>query len=286
MQYFHRGQRFRQSTGCDRVKDAQDVLRKTLANIEQQDTSTDTIAGLYAAIEHEYATNGRKSLPHLKSLWKNHLAAYFSAIVAAELTPDQIVEYVRRRRDAGAANASINRELAALKRMYKIALKAQKVKTVPYIALLEERNVRKGLVRDDQYEALARETEKVGLWLRAMFELAYTYGWRKGELSGLRVAQVDLAERTVELNPGETKNDQGRTVVMTAQAWHLLQQCIAGKRGDALVFTRADGSAVLNFRRIWTKVCRAAGVPDLLFHDLRRRGSATCAATAFRKRSP
>jgi hypothetical protein len=77
MQYFHRGQRFRQSTGCDRVKDAQDVLRKTLANIEQQDTSTDTIAGLYAAIEHEYATNGRKSLPHLKSLWKNHLAAYF-----------------------------------------------------------------------------------------------------------------------------------------------------------------------------------------------------------------
>jgi integrase len=127
-------------------------------------------------------------------------------------------------------------------------------------------------VRDDQYEALARETEKVGLWLRAMFELAYTYGWRKGELSGLRVAQVDLAERTVELNPGETKNDQGRTVVMTAQAWHLLQQCIAGKRGDALVFTRADGSAVLNFRRIWTKVCRAAGVPDLLFHDLRRSG--------------
>ena len=132
MQYFHRGQRFRRSTGCDRIKDAQDVLRKTLVDIEQQDSSTDTVAGLYAAIEHEYATNGRKSLPHLKSLWKNHLAAYFSVIVAAELTPDQIVEYVRRRRDAGAANASINRELAALKRMYKIALKAQKVKTVPY----------------------------------------------------------------------------------------------------------------------------------------------------------
>ena len=27
-----------------------------------------------------------------------------------------------------------------------------------------------------------------------------------------------------------------------------------------------------HFRRIWTKVCRAAGVPDLLFHDLRRSG--------------
>jgi hypothetical protein len=35
---------------------------------------------------------------------------------------------------------------------------------------------------------------------------------------------VDLAERTVELNPGETKNDRGRVVVMTARAWELLQQ--------------------------------------------------------------
>lgn len=272
MQFFHHGQRFRQSTGCDRNKDAQNVLRKTLLDLEQQDRCTDTVAGLYAAIEHDYAINGRKSLPHLKNLWKNHLAAYFSAIVAAELTPDQIVEYVRRRCDAGAANASINRELAALKRMYKIAVKEQRLKSAPYIGLLEERNVRKGFVRDDQYEALARETEKAGPWLRAMFELAYTYGWRKGELAGLRVSQVDLAERTVELNPGETKNDQGRVVVMTTKAWELLQSCVAGKTSDELVFTRPDGSAVRNFRRIWARACRAAGVPDLLFHDLRRSG--------------
>lgn len=272
MQYFHRGRRFRMSTGCDRQKDAQDVLRRKIVDIEQQDSSTDTVASLYDGIEHDYATNGRKSLPHLKSLWSNHLKAYFSTILAADLTPDQISEYVRKRRDAGAANASINRELAALKRMYKLAVKARKVKTVPYIAMLEERNVRKGFVRDDRYEALARETEKAGLWLRAMFELAYTYGWRKGELVGMRVAQVDLAARTVELNPGETKSDQGRIVVMTAKAWDLLQQCIDGKHSDDLVFTLPCGSAVKNFRRTWAKVRFAAGVPDLLFHDLRRSG--------------
>jgi integrase len=138
--------------------------------------------------------------------------------------------------------------------------------------MLEERNVRKGFVRDAQYEALARETAKVGLWLRAMFELAYTYGWRKSELTGLRVAQVDLAERTVELNPGETKNDQARVVVMTAKAWELLQQCVAAKPGNELVFTLPDGKPVRSFRRTWTRVCAAAGVPELLFHDLRRSG--------------
>lgn len=272
MQHFHHGQRFRKSTGCDRLKDAQDVLRKTLADIEQQDRSTHTVAGLYAAFEEDYVTNGRKSIAHVKSLWKNHLAGYFAAIAAVDVTPDQVAEYVRRRRGEGAANASINRELAALKRMYKLALKSEKVRSVPYIAMLEERNVRKGFVRDAQYEALARETAKVGLWLRGMFELAYTYGWRKSELTGLRVAQVDLAERTIELNPGETKNDQARVVVMTAKAWELLQQCVAAKPGNELVFTLPDGKPVRSFRRTWTRVCAAAGVPELLFHDLRRSG--------------
>ena len=42
-----------------------------------------------------------------------------------------------------------------------------------------------------------------------------------------------------------------------------------GSRGRAM-FTRSDGKPIKDFRDIWKKVCKAAGVPDLLFHDLRR----------------
>jgi integrase len=272
MQYSIRGRRVRESTGCELHRDAQRVLKdKVLGLGDGRDpNSCTTVARLYAAIERDYATNGRKSLRHLQGLWTNHLQPFFGAIVAADLTSSQISSYIEQRRGAGAANASINRELAALKRMYKLALKEQRLKSAPFIGLLEERNTRKGFLRDAEYEALARETAKAGLWLRAMFEIAYTFGWRKSELTGMRVSQVDLIEATIELNPGETKNDQARLVTTTARIRGLLSQCITGKGSADLVFTRDDGRRVGNFRRAWSKACHDAGVDGLLFHDLRR----------------
>jgi integrase len=278
MQYFVDGKRRRESTGRELLKDAKNVLRAKLLELQEQDaiaaghTAPATVGGLYSLILDDYEMNGRKSVKHLRGMWAKHLAPYFAGIPTAKLTSDQVVEYVRRRQAAGAANGSINRELAALKRMYRIALKAGRLKLVPHIGLLQERNIRKGFLRDADYDALARETASRGPWLRALFELAYTFGWRKTELTRMRVRQVDAAERTIELNPGETKNDEGRVVTMTRSTWALIEPCIRGKSADELVFTRENGKPAGNFRRSWASACRAAGTPGLLFHDLRRSG--------------
>jgi|SRR5581483_8592119 len=57
---------------------------------------------------------------------------------------------------------------------------------------------------------------------------------------------------------------------MTAPVRELLTHCIIGKSSDDSVFTRKGKSPVLDFRGAWESVCEKAGVPGLLFHDLRR----------------
>jgi hypothetical protein len=43
-------------------------------------------------------------------------------------------------------------------------------------------------------------------WLRVFLKLAFTYGWRRAQLLGLRVRQVNLALGTIPLDTGTTKN--------------------------------------------------------------------------------
>jgi Phage integrase family len=79
-------------------------------------------------------------------------------------------------------------------------------------------------------------------WLRVFLELGFTYGWREGELLGLRVEQINLADDTIRLAPGTTKNRQGREVVMTLKVRELLRASAQSKRPSDPVLTR-EGQA-------------------------------------------
>jgi integrase len=99
----------------------------------------------------------------------------------------------------------------------------------------------------------------------------------------MRVSQVDLAQRVIRLEPGTTKNREGREVVMTDAVFALLGVLVEGKDPSDYVFTRGDGSVVKDFRKTWQNARRVAGAPKLLFHDLRRTGARICAALVSRR---
>ena len=105
------------------------------------------------------------------------------------------------------------------------------------------------------------------LWFRALVECGRTYGWRVSELLNMRVAQVDIAQQVIRLEPGTTKNSDGREVFMTEAVRMLLAACVRGKAADAPVFTRADGSPVRDFRVTWERACARAGVGQTVCAD-------------------
>ncbi len=156
-----------------------------------------------------------------------------------DVSSDLIARYVDQRQQEGAKNATINREVAALKRMFRLGQQSTpaKVLRMPHFPHLRENNVRKGFLEDSQYRKLVEGTE---LWFRTIVECGRTYGWRISELLGMKVNQVDLMQRVIRLDPGTTKNSDGREVFMTDALYLLLGACVEGKSAEDSVFNQWD----------------------------------------------
>jgi hypothetical protein len=118
-----------------------------------------------------------------------------------------VIIYIARRQAEGAKNATVNRETACLQRLFAPAIQAGTLTWKPYIPHLAEcNNVRRSFVKDSQYDALARETERIGVWLRAILECGFVFGFRKSGSLRLHVGQLDFVERTIVLDASTTKN--------------------------------------------------------------------------------
>jgi integrase len=218
-----------------------------------------------------------------------HILPFFGAMSASELGTDDFNRYIDLRRMAGAENATINREMAALKRIFRLARHGNppKLGELPvFPARLKESAPRQGFVEDQRYAVLIQHAEEP--WLRALVATAYAFVFRKSELLlEMKVKQVDLESRSLTLYAGTTKNDEGRIIKMTEEVCELMRVCVKGKNPDDHVFTRPNGEPVRDFRGAWWALWEKAGLgrfvkekdrkgrvrekwQGLLFHDLRR----------------
>ena len=280
IQFNHRGRRYRESSHSTNRRDAVLLLNRRLAETGQgrlvgPDAEKTTFEELAAMLIDDYMVNGRKSIERARASVKR-LREVFGRMRAPDITADRIGRYVRDRQGAKAAAATIQNELAALKRMFTLGVRAGKVIQRPYIPHLELRNTRTGFFEEPQYRAVLAHLPEHP---QALISFLYLTGWRKGEALSLQWRQVDFEVGTVRLEPGTTKNDEGRSFPFKAlpaladllQAQREQTQEVATKTGRIIpwVFHR-DGQAIKEFRATWKNACRAAGVPGRIIHDFWR----------------
>ncbi len=77
-----------------------------------------------------------------------------------------------------------------------------------------------------------------------------------------------MARRRIWLRPEHSKTEQPRVITLQGDLLALMERRWAAREGP-LVFHR-KGAAIVDLRKPWKKATRAAGLPALRFHDLRR----------------
>jgi len=104
--------------------------------------------------------------------------------------------------------------------------------------MLKEAAPRSGFFEREQFEAVRRHLPQD---LRVAVTIAHTYGWRiRSEVMRLKLAQVDLDKGTLRLEPGETKNDDGRLVYLTPE----LQSMLRAQIDHVMVVMRTRGAVI------------------------------------------
>ena len=270
----------REATDFTKRSDAAEFLKKRMADalggkiVLSKNVTYDDLRDL---IITDYTNNGRKSLGDLKSTRLPRLDAAFGGTKAIDITTTSVERYKTLRLKDKSAPATVNRELASLKRMFRLGLRQGMVATMPYISMLAEHNVRKGFFELDQFQAILKHLPSE---YHTLFEIAYITGWRmKSELLTRQWRHVDLnGKGWLRIDPGEAKDaSSGREFQFTTWMREALERQrkfvsrVEKKTGSVIpwLFCRADGVRVYRFYEVWRDACKVAGIQRIP-HDFRR----------------
>jgi integrase len=292
------GVEIRRSTGATNEQDAYRFLRLKIGEREAGketgvptgEAQVCTFEEMKAMLEADYKRKGNISWGRASRALK-HLSEFFGRDRANDITTERVHAYEAARLKAGAARATLNNELAPLRRMFRLAFGYGRVQRVPIIETPDPKDARQGfLSREDVY----RVAEKLDDDMRPLWLFLYESGWRPQDLCGrlpdragglkrgtaLQWSDVDLKAGRVRRQASETKNGQPKMfplvpgsdaeAILLAQRERTTARERASGRIIPWVFNRADGSPIIAYSAPLRAALDAAGLPDRVPYDVKR----------------
>jgi len=268
-----RGEQVNESSKSRLRKDAEDLLKKRMGEIVSRravGSTAVTIPDLLDRLQAHYIENERRSIADLKGKIAA-LKEEFRGVRASEFGTSHIYRLKASMKRDRAANATVNRYLATLRRAFRLAEQHDPplVGRVPHFELLPEDNARSGFVTDEQYRAVR---EWLPEHVKGLLIFGYHLGMRKTALKNLRRDQVDWPNRVIRAEAPRGAKKQGRVLPIYGdmEPWLEMQMSTWDQTPKCRWILHHDGARIGDFRKSWATACKAAKVPDLLFHDLRR----------------
>jgi integrase len=303
--YYVEGQRKRERIDPDK-RLAENVLRKRKVEIaegkflDRQRPVTTTFDELAEAYLKWISPNDAAGIPARKRSWRSHdlyaigqLRAYFTGKRLTAMTPALVGQYrdwrrstISRRKQPVTA-ATVNRELACLKRMFNVTTKGlitlkggvPAQNPIANVSLEREHNERDRVLTADEFARLYQAAED---WLKPLLLVAYYTGMRKGEIRTIRWDQVDLKTGTMRLKSGDTKTGEGRVIPLNPTLTTLFKSATRYLNCPWVFVNPAYMDAwqanpqtadpcyhATSITHAFVRACQRAGVINATFHDLR-----------------
>jgi integrase len=318
IKYLQHGRVIRESTQTNNIVKARRILRDREGDVEKgvpisPDVGRITFDDAAVDLLNDYSINRKKTYDDTRRRIRKHLSPFFGNRRMITITTTELRAYVtkrladgtpirqkrgRRAKDEASVSGApkrpvsageINRELTVLKRMFSLAIQAGKLVHKPHFPMLRENNVRAGFFEREQYLAVQKHLPTS---MRPVVTFAYVTGWRiNSEVLPLQWRQVDLKLGEARLDPGTTKNLEGRVFYLTSELTELLKvqrkaadriqrrkgmivqhvffHDVPTKAGD-VGFWSGHAIAPSGFYHAWCRARIAAGCPGSIPHDFRR----------------
>lgn len=230
---------------------------------------------------HEARLSGYFGELPVDELSQVSLAGFRKARMEPPVAPEKATEgkaTKKKKKKAGAAPATVNRDLAFLRAALNHARGEGRLQGEHYFSVLSKADRRKVFAEEPRTAGIRRVTDKqfaaveanLPAVLRPAARLLLATAMRKGEALGLRWEEV----RSSSLALTRTKNGKPREVPLTPDAAALLPTRPPEAKDGDLVFHGADGGEIRhNFDRAWRAAREAVGLPWLRVHDLRHEAA-------------
>lgn len=164
------------------------------------------------------------------------------------------------------ANSTVNRDLTSLKKLLNIAVANRKIKDNPmrFVKMLPEPASRIRFLSDEEKRKLLAAAAQ-NKRLTAIVLIGLLTGWRKGQILGVRKADLDFINKAVTIK--KSKQSPPRTVPVSLMAWAIFVRL--AENVEDYLFVNRDGNQLGDFKDSWWEALSEAGIKDFHFHDLR-----------------
>lgn len=270
-----------QRSGIVTLELARHVVTKLRADayegrfFERREVNSTTIKKLWEEYEPvSKRSNSPRTFERNKSL-AAHVVEHLGSKKIGQVNLDDIEAYRKLRegertvKGTPPSPATVNREVALLKRMLNYAVTRKKLRTNPLreVEMVHENNVRQVMIDEKDFEKILAHANT---HLYPILVTAYDTGLRKDTILSLRWSEIDMVNKTIKVATVDSETKKRPPLLrMTDRVYEALEALAHSTSGYVFVNPKTNKPWV-NIRKMWSRALKAAEIEGKWIHDLRR----------------